>query len=68
VGLYGHATLIKESSVGAETWLITQNLNQKKDVIEKLPSPCSEKNRSIFIIKMTGKLSWDHKRACFGFL
>ena len=48
----GHATLIRESSFGAEAWLITQNLKPEKGcVIEKLPSSCSEKNRSIVINK-----------------
>ena len=43
-------TLIKESSFGAETWLITQNLNPEKGcVIEKLSSPFSKENGSILI-------------------
>jgi hypothetical protein len=66
----GHVTLIKESSFGAETWLITQNLKPEKVcVIEKISSPCSKENRSIVISKGDcWKLSWDHKLACFGFL
>jgi len=38
---------MKESSFGAETWLITQNLKPEKGcVIDKLSSPCSKENRS----------------------
>jgi len=48
----GHVTLITESSFGAETWLITQNLKPEKGcVIEKLSSPSSKENRSIVISK-----------------
>jgi hypothetical protein len=52
-----------ESSFGAETWLITQNLKPEKGcVIEKLSSPFSKENGSILISKNDrGKLSWDHK-------
>jgi hypothetical protein len=47
-----HVTLIKESSFGAETWLITQNLKPEKGcVIEKLSSPSSKENGSIVISK-----------------
>jgi len=58
----GHFTLIKVSSFGAETWLITQNLKREKGcVIEKLSSPSSKENGSIVIRKDDcGKLSWDH--------
>ena len=58
-----HVTLIKESSFGAETWLITQNLKPDKGcVIEKLLSPSNKKYGSIVISKdARGKLSWDHK-------
>ena len=49
-----HVTVIKESSLGAETWLITQNLKPEKGcVIEKLSSRSSKDDH--------GKLSWDHK-------
>ena len=59
----GHVTLIKESSFGVETWLITQNLKPEKEyVIEKLTSSSSRENGSIVISKGDrGKLSWDHK-------
>jgi len=59
----GHVTLIKESSSGAETWLITQNLKPEKGcVIENLSTPSSKENGNIFISKDDcGKLSWDHK-------
>ena len=55
----GHVTLIKESSFGFETWLITQNLKPEKGcVIEKLSSPSSKENGSIFISNNDrGKLS-----------
>jgi len=47
---FGHVTLIKESSCGAETWLITQNLKPEKS---------SKENWSIVISKDDcGKLSW----------
>jgi hypothetical protein len=54
---------MKESSFGAETWLITQNLKPEKGcVIQKLSSPSSKVNGIIFISKnYHGKLSWDHK-------
>ena len=59
----GHVTLIKESSFGADTWLITQNLKPEKEcVIEKVSSSSSRENGSIVISKDDrGKLSWDHK-------
>ena len=59
----GHVTLIKESSFGADTWLITQNLKPEKEcVIEKLSSFSSRENGSNVISKDDhGKLSWDHK-------
>ena len=59
----GHVTLIKESSFGAETWLITQNLKQEKGcVIEKLSTPSSKENGSIVISKDDHvKLSWGYK-------
>jgi len=59
----GYVTLIKESSFGAETWLITQNLKPEKGcVIEKLSSSSNKENGSIVISKDgRGKLSWDHK-------
>jgi len=48
----GHVALIKESSFGAETWLITQNLKPEKwYVMEKLSSPSSKENGSIVISK-----------------
>jgi hypothetical protein len=55
----GHVTLTKESSFGAGTWLVTQNLKPKKGcVIEKLSSPFSKENGSILISKDDhGKLS-----------
>ena len=47
-----HVTLIKESSFGAETWLITQNLKPEKGcVIDKLSSPSSKENGSTGISK-----------------
>jgi len=50
---FGHVTLIKESSFGAETWLITQNLKPEKS---------SKENGSILISKDDhGKLSWYQK-------
>jgi len=66
----GHVTLIKVSSFGAETWLITQNLEREKGcVIEKLSSPSSKENGSIVISKDDcGKLSWDHKHVFVLFL
>ena len=59
----GHVTLIKESSSGSETWLITQNLKPGKGcVIEKLSSPSNKENGSIVINKDDCfRLSWDHK-------
>ena len=49
----GHVTLIKESSFGAETWLITHNLKLEKGcVIEKLLSPSSKENGRIVISKL----------------
>ena len=59
----GHVTLIKESSFGAETRIITQNLKPEKGcVIEKLLSSSSKENGSIVISKDdNGKLSLDHK-------
>jgi len=43
-----HVTLIKESSFGVETWLITENLKpEKKCVIEKLSFHSSKENGSI---------------------
>jgi hypothetical protein len=63
----GNITLIKESSFGAETWLMTKPETRKR-MCDKLPSPCSKENRSIVISKDDcGKLSWDQKCACFGF-
>jgi hypothetical protein len=58
-----YVTLIKESSLGAETWLITQNLKPEEVcVIEELSSPSSKENGSIVTSKDDcGKLSWDHK-------
>ena len=59
-----HVMLIKESSFGAETWLITQNLKPEKGwVIEKLSSfPTSKESGGIVISKENcGKLFWDHK-------
>jgi len=58
-----HVTLIKESSFGAETWLITQNLKPEREcVTDKLSSPTSKENGSIVIIKDDhGELCWDHK-------
>jgi len=55
--------LIKESSFGAETRLIIQNLKPEKGcVIEKLSSSSNEENGSIVINKDDcGKLSLDHK-------
>jgi len=48
----GHVALIKESSFGAEMWLITQNLKpEKRCVMEKLSSPSSKENGSIVISK-----------------
>ena len=63
----GHVTMIKVSSFGAETWLITQNLKWEKGcVIEKLSSPSSKENGSIVISKDNcGKLSWDHTLCLF---
>jgi len=50
---FGHVTLIKESSFGAETSLITQNLKPEKGcVLEKLSSPSSNDNGSIAISKV----------------
>jgi hypothetical protein len=50
----GHVTLIKETSFGAETWLITQNLKPEKGcVIEKLSSLSGKENGNIVIHKMT---------------
>ena len=50
---FGHVTLIKESSFGAETWLITQNLKPEKS---------SKENGSIVIsIDDRGKLCWYQK-------
>ena len=44
----GHVTLIKESSFGAETWLIMQNLILEKGcVIEKLSSPSSKEHGAL---------------------
>ena len=44
---------MKESSFGAETWLITQNLELEKEcVIEKLSSPSSKENGSTVISKL----------------
>jgi len=59
----GHITLIKGSSFGSETWLITQNLKPGRGcVIEKLSSPFNKENGSIVINKDNCfKLSWDHK-------
>jgi hypothetical protein len=59
-----HVTLIKESSFGSETWLITQNLKPGKGcMIDKLSSPFNKENGSIVISKDDcGTLSWDHKR------
>jgi len=58
----GHVTLIKGSSFGAETWLITQNLKPEKGcMVQKLSSPSSKENGSIVISKDCEKLSWDHK-------
>ena len=49
----GHVTLIKVSSFGAETWLITQNLKLEKGcVIEKLSPPSSKENGSIVVSKL----------------
>ena len=49
----GHVTLIEESSFGAETWLIMQNLILEKGcVIEKLSSHSSKENGSIVISKL----------------
>ena len=49
----GHVTLIKESSFGAETWLIIQNLKLEKGcVIEKLSSPSSKENGSTVISEL----------------
>jgi len=48
----GHVTLIKESSFGAETWLMTQNLKPEKGCVrEKLSSSSSKENGSIVISK-----------------
>ena len=48
----GHVTLIKDSSFGAETWLITQDQKPKKGcVIEILSSPSSRGHGSIVISK-----------------
>jgi len=60
---FGHVTLIKESSFGAVTWLITQNLKPEKGcVIEILSSPSSKGNGCIVISKDDReKLSLDHK-------
>jgi len=54
---------MKESSFGAETWLITQNLKPEKGCMrEKLSFPSIKENGSIVISKDDcGKLSWDHK-------
>ena len=50
---FGHVTLNIESSFGAETWLITQNLKPEKS---------SKENGSIVISKDDrGKLSWYQK-------
>ena len=47
-----HVTLIRESSFGAETWLITQNLKPEKGyVTNKLSSPSSKENGSTIISK-----------------
>ena len=58
-----HVALIKESSFGAEAWLITQNLNlEKGHVIEKLSSTFSKGNGSFAISKDDcGRLSWENK-------
>jgi len=78
MGLYGPFlypldmfTLIKESSFGTETWLITQNLKPGKGcMIEKLSSPSNKENGSIVISEdECGKLSWDHEHVLvFDFL
>jgi len=48
----GHITLIKDSSFGAETWLITQNQKPEKGcVIEILSSPSCKGNGSNVISK-----------------
>ena len=48
----GHITLIKQSSFGAEIWLITHNLKpENRCVVEKLPSPSSKENGNIVISK-----------------
>ncbi len=58
----GHVTLIRESSFGAETWLITQNLKLEKGcMIEKLSSSSSKANESVISKDDHGKLSGDHK-------
>ena len=59
----GCITLIKGSSFGSETWLITQDLKPgERCVIEKLSSPFNKENGSIVINKdVCFKLSWDHK-------
>jgi hypothetical protein len=48
----GHITLIKESSFGFETWLITQNLKPGKGcLIDILSSPINKENGSIVVNK-----------------
>jgi len=48
----GHVTVIKESSSGAETWLMTQNLKPERGCVgEKLSSPSSKENGSTVISK-----------------
>jgi len=47
----GYVTLIKESSFGAETWLITQNLKPEKGCDRETISLSSKENESIVISK-----------------
>ena len=53
----GHVTLIEESSFGAQTWLITQNLKLEEEcVIGKISSPSSKGNGSTVISKLENGL------------
>ena len=48
-----HVTLIKESSFGVETWLITQNLKPEKECVIDYHLPPAKKMEALSSVKMT---------------